>query len=311
MSRLQQQLQTLPPATLAILSLLGGVYVLQILLDWNVRLFTFCPAKIIEQHQVWRLVTSTVLHGSVLHIGMNFMSAWGLCTTLERTMGTVPLVFTTVASIVLSPVLHLLLAVVPHVVLGYEPWFQEHSLGFSGVLFHYAAIEAASIHGITQSRSVFGLFTVSNTLYPWALLVVLQVLLPNLSFLGHLSGLLTGTLQTQYSARVAWCCHNGVLEQSWSACRNFVPATHTDRTNQDLPITTCRQAGAMACVYMGYIVETIQVILCGRTREDLNNDTTATNSLTMPFPMESEYGDDWIGLPLSADSGDLVESRMT
>ena len=58
---------------------------------------------------------------------------------------------------------------------------------------------------------------------------------------------------------------------------------------------------------MGYILETIQVILCGRTREDLNHDTTTTGSLTIPLHMESEYGDDWIGLPLSADSGDLVE----
>lgn len=300
-SRLQQQLQTLPPATLAILSLLGGFYVLQILVDWDVRLYTFCPMLIMEQNQVWRLVTSTVLHGSIFHIAMNFMSAWGLCMTLERTMGTVPLILTTIGSILGSPLVHLLLAVIPHKLLGYHPWYQEHSLGYSGVLFHYAVVEAATTHNThSSSRSVLGLFTVSNTLYPWALLVALQVFIPNLSFLGHLSGLLTGVLQTQYFAS-SCSCHNATLEQfGITTFPNFVPNATLERSH-DMPTTTtsCRHLCSIGCTYIGYIVETIQVIVCGRR----NHDDSNTH-------MESEFGDEWIGLPLSADSGDMAESRI-
>jgi len=44
------------------------------------------------------------------------------------------------------------------------------------------------------SRSIFGLFNVPAKLYPWVLLVILSLLLPNISFLGHLSGILVGVL---------------------------------------------------------------------------------------------------------------------
>ncbi len=37
-------------------------------------------------------------------------------------------------------------------------------------------------------RSIFGLFTVPAHLYPWALLVFWQLLMPQVSFLGHLAG---------------------------------------------------------------------------------------------------------------------------
>ena len=40
------------------------------------------------------------------------------------------------------------------------------------------------------ARSIFGLFTVPAKFYPWVLLVVWQLLVPQVSFLGHLTGLL-------------------------------------------------------------------------------------------------------------------------
>lgn len=47
------------------------------------------------------------------------------------------------------------------------------AVGYSGVLFCYATIEA--FHSEEQSRSVFGLFTVPTKLYPFILLVIIQV----------------------------------------------------------------------------------------------------------------------------------------
>ena len=42
--------------------------------------------------------------------------------------------------------------------------------------------------------SLFGLFRVPPHLYPWVLLLVIQLLMPGVSFLGHLSGILVGYL---------------------------------------------------------------------------------------------------------------------
>lgn len=62
---------------------------------------------------------------------------------------------------------------------------------------HYIADQApaaaAAARG-TPQRSLFGLVSIPASLYPWALLLLWQLLMPNVSFLGHLSGLLTGLL---------------------------------------------------------------------------------------------------------------------
>ncbi len=43
-----------------------------------------------------------------------------------------------------------------------------------------------------QTRSVFGLFVLPAKYYPWVLLVVWQLLMPGVSFLGHLGGVAAG-----------------------------------------------------------------------------------------------------------------------
>jgi hypothetical protein len=43
-----------------------------------------------------------------------------------------------------------------------------------------------------QTRSVLGLFVLPARYYPWVLLVVWQLLMPGVSFLGHLGGVAAG-----------------------------------------------------------------------------------------------------------------------
>lgn len=64
------------------------------------------------------------------------------------------------------------------------------SVGFSGVLFSLAVLE--SNNAAQPTRSVFGFFSVPTKYYPWVLLVLISVVMPNISFVGHLSGLLIG-----------------------------------------------------------------------------------------------------------------------
>ncbi|KAF9598014.1 hypothetical protein IFM89_023586 [Coptis chinensis] len=47
-----------------------------------------------------------------------------------------------------------------------------------------------------QSRSVFGLFNVPAKWYVWILLIVFQLLMTNVSLLGHLCGILSGYAYT-------------------------------------------------------------------------------------------------------------------
>lgn len=73
-------------------------------------------------------------------------------------------------------------------------YLYSSAVGFSGVLFAMAVDEASLSPATT--RSLFGLFSVPTKLYPWVLMLVLQLVLPNVSFLGHLSGVLVGFAHT-------------------------------------------------------------------------------------------------------------------
>ena len=73
-------------------------------------------------------------------------------------------------------------------------YFYSSAVGFSGVLFAMA-VDEVSLSPF-PTRSVFGLFSVPTRLYPWVLMVLLQVVMPNVSFLGHLAGVLVGFVHT-------------------------------------------------------------------------------------------------------------------
>ena len=62
------------------------------------------------------------------------------------------------------------------------------AIGFSGIVFGLIVVDN-NLTGATQ-RSIFGLFYVPAPLYPWTLLVLWQVIMPGVSFLGHLCGVL-------------------------------------------------------------------------------------------------------------------------
>jgi len=52
-------------------------------------------------------------------------------------------------------------------------------------------IEANTGDGSAQ-KTIWGLFTVPKKAWPWVSLVVIQILLPEASFLGHISGIIIG-----------------------------------------------------------------------------------------------------------------------
>ena len=69
-------------------------------------------------------------------------------------------------------------------------WLGSRAVGFSGLVFGLIVIDNAESGA--SHRSIFGFFNVPAQLYPWALLLLWQLLLPGVSFLGHLGGVLAG-----------------------------------------------------------------------------------------------------------------------
>lgn len=71
---------------------------------------------------------------------------------------------------------------------GDPSFMNSNSVGFSGVLFAYAVIE--SFHSHETSRSLFGVISFPTKIYPFVLLIVLQVLSPHYSLLSTLTEML-------------------------------------------------------------------------------------------------------------------------
>ena len=63
------------------------------------------------------------------------------------------------------------------------------AVGYSGVLFLYAVVEA--FHDVRGSRLLCGV-EIPSYLYPFIMLFALQLLVPGVSFVGHMSGVLVG-----------------------------------------------------------------------------------------------------------------------
>ena len=99
-------------------------------------------------------------------------------------------IFRSLWGAILGNVVYVLISVGLWLVTGEYGRMHVAAVGYSGVLFAYAALE--SYHTTTSVRSFYGCFDVPSKVYPWLLLVAIQVVLPNVSFIGHLAGMLFG-----------------------------------------------------------------------------------------------------------------------
>lgn len=156
--------------------------------SWNGYL-TIQPYSVCQKGQVWRLVTAMFGHLGLFHLFSNMVSLTFLGMTLETTLGTLCYFYHILVFGVLGNLLYCGIAYFMY--LGGEPsHVYSSAMGFSGVLFTLIVIDVHLSGG--SHRSVFGLFTVPSWVYPWVMLVLLSILMPNVSLLGHFAGLAVG-----------------------------------------------------------------------------------------------------------------------
>lgn len=104
---------------------------------------------------VYRIYTSILFHGSFLHVFFNMLALVPLGSELERIMGSVRLLYTTLLLALSNAVFHLFVALlVAHNPFHPYPYLMnECAIGFSGVLFSMIVIEA-SLSGVQSRRLV-------------------------------------------------------------------------------------------------------------------------------------------------------------
>lgn len=287
MSRASELFTKTPLANLIIIGSCSLAFVYQIVGDPNLVDYTMCPRNVLYLHEFYRIITSALFHGSIMHLGMNMMSTYAIGNSLERRFGTFYYFLTVMWGIVLTSFIYMIISVSIFWIFDVEGPFLQHSVGFSGVIFQLSVLESDS--SPDTHRSVFGFVSVPIMLYPWALLIAAQFIMPNISFLGHLSGILVGTLQTfnmltyllpkPIFLRELENSSNTIL-QGITTHISFKPIPSDDALNT---LLNCGENASdhgpyklflLIFTFIMNILETIKVIIFGRdNRSDGHNDT--------------------------------------
>jgi hypothetical protein len=259
-----------------------------------------------------------------MHIGMNMMSTMAIGTSLEKQIGTFSMALTISWGILLTATIYTFTSWLLYVTFGHEKMMYQHCLGFSGVIFQLSVLEANL--NPNRSRSVFGVFQVSSKMYPWALLVVLQFIMPQISFLGHLSGILLGTLQFHGVLDIIFPADSYLQNlESWTALETITLKPGFIRMPENgspLRRETGGLLSALLAAFGGLIVlvknvcETIKFCIFGRgteANENIqlpwggDNDSAAVGAGTQNNDI---YDNEWAGLPSVEDMRDSERSGL-
>ena len=180
---------TLPMGTRSVLVLNVGLYVFCILFGYDAfHEVCMAPHWVLHQWQVYRVFTAPLFHGGIIHLVFNMTAFVPMATSLERLLGTVQFLFIVGLFITLSSSFHIAIAVCAGT-MGFNA-MRECAIGFSGVVFGVIVVDT-HLSAVVR-RSVFGFFQVPAPWYPVSLLLFLQVVIPKVSFIGHLAGVCVG-----------------------------------------------------------------------------------------------------------------------
>ncbi|CAI5489648.1 unnamed protein product, partial [Closterium sp. Naga37s-1] len=184
-----------PPVTLGLIALMAGVHFRPagFLEDSLPYVSEICmnPALVVQERNWRRLLLSVLFHADDAHLIFNMVSLLWKGVHLERRLGSPRFAALVAAFALLSQSLHVAAArLLSDVLAVHTPFYRECSVGFSGVLFALKTVMNADSPAYS---SVYG-FVLPTKYAAWAELLLIQLLVPEASFLGHLCGILSGLI---------------------------------------------------------------------------------------------------------------------
>lgn len=159
--------------------------------------------KAVEGHY-WRLITSAFSHISVLHLVFNMSSLWSLGVVEQLGhvgLGVEYYLHYTLVLVVLSGMLVLGMYHVLIQKFKLEYFRRVTAVGYSCVVFGWMTILA--VKQPSSKLNLFGVLSLPISFAPFESLVFTSIIVPQASFIGHLSGIVVG-----YS--IAWGLIHGM-----------------------------------------------------------------------------------------------------
>ena len=187
-----EYLSSIPIITKALLGINIVIHILIFVSSASLNNFAISAHLVWNDSEYYRIISAAFVHGGIMHIAMNMSSLLQLGHSLENQFGSLQFLFLTSWSVLVIGIFYVILSWLLAYSLSDSRQLYSSGVGFSGVLFCYALLE--SFHSTEVTRSIFGIVNVPAKMYPFILLILIQVVLPNISFIGHASGLLVGLL---------------------------------------------------------------------------------------------------------------------
>ncbi|XP_069474293.1 rhomboid-related protein 4 isoform X2 [Ambystoma mexicanum] len=180
--------------------------------------------------QDWqRLLLSPFHHADDLHLYFNMVSMLWKGIKLERELGSAQFACIIAVFSQLVGIMYLLLEMVLTEINDDHSYSMQCAVGFSGVLF---ALKVLNNHYHPGGTSYVMGIAVSNRYTCWVELVLIHVLSPGTSFVGHLSGILVGLLYTKGPLKKIMEASGGVLLHGSSSGQTFYNnAGYSDHRN--------------------------------------------------------------------------------
>ncbi|KAL4579179.1 hypothetical protein LXL04_015316 [Taraxacum kok-saghyz] len=194
-----RRLERKPPVTAAILAANTLIYLRPAFLNHILPTIDdvwFNAHLIVKDKDLKRFFLSAFYHLGESHLVYNMISLLWKGIQLETSLGSAEFASMVAALLGLSQGITLVLAK-SLLLFNYErAYYNEYAAGFSGVLFAMKVVLNSQSDGYTNLNG----FVVPAKHAAWAELVLIQLLVPNVSFLGHLGGILAGIVYLRLKA---------------------------------------------------------------------------------------------------------------
>lgn len=159
--------------------------------------------KIVLDQEFHRSFTGATAHFEPLHLGFNMMSLYALGSELELRCGSISFLFRNVSLIPMTTMIMMALVWIQMRYTGNDQLKYTRTIGYSGVLFAWMVISSLERNSmcpipfapdICFNTHVFsvGSFDLKWNFGPMVQLALAQVIMPRVSFIGHLAGIICG-----------------------------------------------------------------------------------------------------------------------
>lgn len=184
-----------PKATIFLLIVNIGIYILEFSDATTRRQNCLCADIILDSRNTWtsmpyhRIFNSAFLHADDWHLYYNMTSLLWKGNQLESSMGTKAFLTLCFFSLLAAHLIYLLIASFL-LLFFHEETYYSCAVGFSAVLF---SLKYVLNHNSPTMTQIHGM-AVPLKYACWLELVLASLISPNVSFVGHLAGILAGML---------------------------------------------------------------------------------------------------------------------